>query len=163
MTSNATSAVNFPFPERKRIRAWVIREYLDNAGRRQVVCFSSGNAAQQLRVAGLDVVEVGPCGVLQSERWWTPAQIARVWPDRFDATSGHLPLTLMLDLAREYQQRLQTQVGPSAIHYIPTGSGETILCLRWAFPLTRFLPLYNVGPGTEWNAKAPLNGLVGLT
>jgi hypothetical protein len=42
-------------------------------------------------------------------------------------------------------------------YQVPTGSGETIVCLRQAFPESLFLPVYNISAGTQYNPQAPLN------
>lgn len=143
--------------ERKIIRANVIAQYIKEAGYRGVVCFSCGNAARALRAAGLMVVEVSPEGPLCPGKWWNPAEIHLVWPDLFDATSGHLPIPLMLKVARALRDHLGEL--QEATYQVPTGSGETIVCLQWAYPDKRFVPLYGLGPETRYNNEAPLNDL----
>lgn len=145
-------------PKRKAIRARVIARYVYAAGYPGVVCFSCGNAARALREAGLWVVEVGPCGELRPGKWWTPAEIHKVWPGLLDATSGHLPIPLMIEVARALQQELGDLGGGK--YRVPTGSGETITCLRWAYPAAIFEPMYGLGAGTERNPEAPLNEIV---
>lgn len=144
----------------KMLRAKVIKAHVQAAAYAGVVVFTCGNAAQALRAEGLDVLEIGPQGALLPGRWWTPAEIHRIWPERFDATSGHLPAPLMAQIA----QVLGGYLGNlrAAAYEVPTGSGETIVCLRWAYPSTRFVPVYGIGQGTEYNVAAPLNYVVGL-
>jgi hypothetical protein len=44
---------------------------------------------------------------------------------------------------------------------VPTGSGETILCLKLAFPHIQFVAEYdNSNPATEYSADAPLSTIV---
>ena len=145
------------FP-RKEWRALIIKDYVTDAGYRGVVSFSCGNAARALKDVGLYVVEVSPSGPLQPGKWWEPEEIHRAWPDLFDATSGHLPIPLMVRMADAYRRELGLLgTGP---YRVATGSGETITCLRWAYPLTDFRPVYNVGMGTEHKSEAPLNVVV---
>jgi len=159
MVSERTDAVPGPGITRltfahKSIRARIIADYLRRSGASACVCFSSGNAAYELRRCGLDVVEVGPAGDLQSRTWWKPEDIRRVWPERFDATPGHLPVFLMVRLAAAFRQSLGELPAPT--YEVPTGSGETITCLRWAYPGVQFVPIFGVGRGTEREPNAPL-------
>ena len=144
---------------RKTIRAGIIARYMDSAGYAKCICFTCGNAAQALRNAGVRVLEVGPQGQLQAGRWWTPGQIAAVWPSFFDATSGHLPIYLMAELALALAGVLGT-LDKGVAHKVPTGSGETILALRMAYPEIEFAPLYNIDRATRREEEAPLTGLV---
>jgi hypothetical protein len=150
-------AIRFPH---KQIRSRVIKDYVDAAGYRGVVVFSCGNSAAALREQGLEVVEIGPSGELKTGKWWTQAEIHRAWPDLFDATSGHLSVPLMCDIAKAFKAHLGGL--PVAERYtVPTGSGETICCLRVAYPLLDFVPTYDNGkPETEWHPDAPLNPFV---
>lgn len=142
------------FPQRKQLRAPLIAEYAKTAKYPGVVAFSCGNAAQALRDCGVDVLEIGPRGKITPAEWWTPACIHATWPHLFDATSGHLPLPLLWQIAQCFRDFL----GPLAGDYIvPTGSGETITALRMAYPLVNFRPVYNVGSGTQYDAANPLN------
>ena len=155
------SSIEFPYPNRKQRRAEVIADYITQAGYRGCVCFSCGHASAALKETGVYVVDISPTGPLVANRWWTHEEIHRVWPDLFDATSGHLPLWMMLRIA----QRLRPYLGASHFrrgtkYRVPTGSGETILCLRWAFPGILFTPVYDCGQGTEYHPEAPLNALV---
>ena len=119
------------FPN-KRLRAHVIAEYVRVSGYRGVVVFTCGNAATELRERGLEVVEIGARGDLQTKKWWKAAEIHRLHPDLFDATSGHLPACLMVEVGKAFREYLgDLQPGQYAV---PTGSGETIMCLRAAYP-----------------------------
>ncbi len=140
----------------KQIRAAVIARYVKNAGYRGVVAFSCGNATAALREAGLWVLDISPDGMLApTEKWWTPAEIHAAFPDLFDATSGHLPMYLMIEIARELKSTLGKL--PEAEYEVPTGSGETIACLRLAYPSITFTPICGIGKGTEYDSRAPLN------
>jgi len=150
------------FLERKAIRAAVIKDYCEQAGYRGVVCFSCGHASEALKAAGLYTVTVAPNGDLMANRWWTAAEIHKAWPDLLDATSGHLPMPVMRRVATEYFRALTKRL--TERHYlVPTGSGETIICLRMVFPGKKFIALYNVWQGTESCINAPLNALVKAT
>ena len=147
------------FPH-KQIRAAVIADHLRRAGRAAagVVCFSCGNASAALRAAGLDVLDVGPRGALQPRHWWTEAEIAKAFPTMFDATSGHLSTALMLRIGQAYRAHLGEL--PPAV-YVPSGSGETAVCLALAYPERRIHAVYDDSdPATTWNDAAPLNTLV---
>jgi len=145
-------------PLAKALRADLIAGYVRQAGLPGVVCFSCGNASAALRRVGLYVVDVSPSGDVEARRWWQPAEIARAWPHLFDATSGHLPLPLMAQLAAA----LRAAMGPlePGPHDVPTGSGETILCLRWAYPGVAFRAVYGGTRATRYEAQAPLVQLV---
>jgi len=144
----------------KRLRAEAIAEYVRAAGVGGVVCFTCGNAAEELRRQGLHVVEVGPRGELDAGWWWPAERIARTWPHLLDATSGHLPAPLMARVAEAFRRYL----GPldmDVVHEVASGSGETVVCLAWAYPECRFAAVYDGRrPETRYGRQAPLNGLV---
>jgi hypothetical protein len=143
----------------KQIRSRVIATYVREAGYRGVVVFSCGNSATALREQGLEVFEVGPRGDLQTEKWWPQAKIHRAWPDFFDATSGHLSVSLMGDIARAFRAHLGEL--PASRYTVPSGSGETICCLRVAYPLLDFEASYDDRkPETRRDPEAPLNSFV---
>ena len=144
--------------ENKRIRAEVIRRYLSGRHNKKVVCFSCGNASRELTAAGLEVIDVSPSGVLTANRWLTQQEISEMFPQCFDATSGHLPFELMLKIAEAFKQTLGVLKGRR--YLVPTGSGETIVCLKLAYPDTEFVAVYNMGKPTEYCKDAPLNKLV---
>jgi hypothetical protein len=148
--------LNFPH---KQIRARVIAEFVRAAGYQGVVVFTCGNAAKTLRDEGLSVTEVGPRGDLKTDKWWTIAEIHRAWPDLLDATSGHLTVPLMGDIAKAYLAHLGDL--PAGRYSVPSGSGETVTCLRIAYPLLTFDPSYNNDkPETTRHPGAPLNAIV---
>lgn len=146
------------FPH-KQIRARVIAEYVRQAGYRGVVVFTCGNAAKTLRDENLEVVEVGPRGDLKTDKWWTMSEIHKAWPDLFDATSGHLAVPIMGDIAKAYKEHLGA-LKPGR-YSVPSGSGETVLCLGVAYPQLTFDPTYdNSKPETTRHDNAPLNTFV---
>jgi hypothetical protein len=148
------------FPH-KQIRAKVIAEFVRAAGYRGVVVFTCGNAAKTLRDVGLEVTEIGPRGDLKTDKWWTMAEIHRAWPDLFDATSGHLTVPLMADIAKAYRAHLGNL--PAGRYSVPSGSGETVTCLRLLYPLVTFDATYdNDKPETTRHPDAPLNAFVEL-
>lgn len=145
------------FP-RKQIRAVVIADYIRAAGYPGCICFSCGNASKALKDTGLEVVDISPIGDLQpTSKWWLPEEVYKVWPHLFDATSGHLPAFLMIRIAEAFKKQLGDLTGRIEV---PTGSGETIQCLRWAYPKVEFVPMFNCGPGTQKDEQAPLLGIV---
>lgn len=142
----------------KHERAVVIRAYMAAAGLTRAVCFSCGNAANSLRAVGIrDLVEVGPGpqANMCPTGWWTPAEIHNTWPDRFDATSGHLPAPLMTRIAHRMRQRFPD---PTPRITIPAGSGETIVVWHIAHPTVTISAVYDDrDPSTTYNEEAPLN------
>ena len=156
-----TEVLKFP---NKQLRARAIVRHVLKAGYAGIVCFTCGNAADALRQQlddKLPLVEVGPRGRLKTDRWWTPEEIRRTWPALFDATSGHLPFPLMIQVASEFKDHLNWKVKPGQQYFVPSGSGETILCLSLAFPDTSFCAVYdNKRPATTRDADAPLNSVI---
>lgn len=143
-------------PPTKKLRSLVIAAHLAESGHVGVVCFTCGNAGRALEAVGLHVVAVGDHEDLRPGTWWTPGRIAWTWPHLFDATPGHLPMPLMVQLA----QLLRDEVGtldPALRYRVPTGSGETILCLRMAYPNVVFAPWHREDdPATRRDDQAPL-------
>jgi hypothetical protein len=164
--------VPLEFPA-KLLRAKVIARHVQEAGLRGVVVFSCGNAAEALRVAFADtdkvVVEVGRKGRLHTNEndWWTPTDIARDWPGLFDATSGHLSIPLMKEIGMEFRKYFERLLGgnglASGYYTVPTGSGETILCLSLVYPEEThlFVAQYDdLKPETTFDKEQPLNSLI---
>lgn len=144
------------FPERKKIRARIIANHIRRTSYRGVVAFSCGNATRELKLQGLQVIDISPAGDLRStEKWWTVQEIHEVFPDYFDATSGHLTAALMVEIAKAFREHIGAL--PEKAYKVPTGSGETIICLRWAYPEIIFIPIYNISAGTVFDIHAPLN------
>lgn len=140
----------------KRIRAEVIKEYLQEAGLPlKVVCLTCGNASKQLSAIGVEVIEV-----TEAEHWWEYSEIQKYY-GVFDATSGHLPFPLMEKISVRLSKQNIT-ITPHEINLIATGSGETFVTMSLAYPHTRFKPVYNMDRATQYNAEAPLNELVRL-
>lgn len=151
--------------DQKAIRARVIERYMREAGYAQAVCFTCGNAARALRRRGVTLWAVSHRGgegineVLAPGEWYTPATVARRFGKTyFDATSGHLPMPLMVEIARELREAVALALDREWL--VPTGSGETIVTLRLAFPENRFVPVRLGTPETEYSEHAPLNLVV---
>lgn len=127
---------------------------MQEASIQTAVCFTCGNAADWLRNMGVDVISIGHGQDLEPKGWWKPCRIQKTWPHAFDATSGHLPLPLMLDIAKT----LNSVLGDlrEGEYEVPTGSGETVFCLRLAYPRIKFVPVFGVGKGTERDDNNPL-------
>lgn len=142
------------FPN-KAIRARVIAKYVRRAGYRGVVCFSCGNASAELRKVLPFVVDISPTGGLVPTLQWSPEAIHTTWPELLDATSGHLPVFLMIRVAGAFREYLGF-LSPKTLYHVPTGSGETITCLRWAYPAVHFTPCSDGTPATKADARAPL-------
>jgi len=131
---------------------------MKRCGYRGCVCFSCGNASEALKKQGLYVFDVAPQGSLNANKWWTPEEIHKAWPDLFDATSGHLPIHLMNEIAAAFKTFLGNL--PEHCYSVPTGSGETIICLKLVYPDIEFIPVYDLDPATKYEPDAPLNDLV---
>lgn len=145
-------------PDAKKIRADVIASHMRDAGIAECVCFSCGNASAALKKV-VNTLDISPHGDLAPTRWWTPEEIKLVWPSRLDATSGHLPVYLMARIAAVFEVSLQLQHGVA--YEVPTGSGETLICLRMAFPAITFYPITRGTPATRWDDRSPLYPLFG--
>lgn len=143
----------------KKLRAKAIRAYMERYGYEKAVCFSCGNASRELKNAGIKTLDISETGDLQALRWFTIGEIKNAFPGYFDATSGHLPMECMLYVAEEYKKYLHEL--PSEI-YLPTGSGETLVCLKLAFPGVKINAVYNQSPATKYEKEAPLNRLVAV-
>lgn len=140
----------------KKIRAEVIKEYLTAAGQDKCICFTSGNAGKALKKVGLKVITVGENEPLLPLKWFSYNEIAEL--GLFDATSGHLPMPLIVEIA----QRLKKKLKKLDKIELPTGSGETLLCLKLAFPQAKITAVYNLDRPTHYSNYAPLNSLVEL-
>ena len=147
----------------KTLRSSVIKGYIGN---RKTVCFSCGNASRELKLAGVDTIEIGKHGIFTPNHWFTQKEIVDIFPDCFDATPGHLSIELMTLIGRKYKQYLDRNNLINLMCYdILCGSGETLVCLKLAYPEKHFNAIYNVKDleeATEYNENAPLNNLVEL-
>lgn len=141
----------------KRIRAQVVKEYMERNGITQAVCFSCGNASRELAKAGVNLVDISPRGDMTANRWFTLEEIRRIFPTAFDATSGHLPIDLLNTIADRIKQEVTLD---KPAYRVATGSGETIVVLSIAFPDIAFVPVYDIDEATAYNEQAPLNGIV---
>ncbi len=146
-------------PNRKKARAKLIKKYMADCGYDKAVCFSCGNASRALKNEGIETVDISPAGDLEARRWWSMAEIKRSFPGMFDATSGHLPIELMNMLAQEYRDEVgDVNEKPC---YVPSGSGETVLCLSIAYPEIKFIAVYDMTKAwLRYETKAPLNEIV---
>lgn len=145
------------FPN-KTIRSQVVLDYAINAGYQGIVIYSCGNASNELiKLAQGQIEIIAP----QSDTWLSQEEIAKKYRGYFDATSGHLPLFLMQRISNEYRAWFDDRGGlPSGNLVVPTGSGETIVCLQIAYPDRSFVAQYNVDRGSQYNDEAPLNDFV---
>lgn len=142
----------------KAIRSVVIKHYMSGTWEK-AVCFSCGNAAKELEKVGVYVVHIGPHGVLAPRKWFSQREIHQIFPAYFDATPGHLPNELLGELGAAYAAHLGEL--PEKV-YVPTGSGETLLCLAMAYPGTQFVAVYNLDEATKYEPQCPLNRMVEL-
>lgn len=144
------------FPN-KKIRAEVIKKYLQRQNKNKVVCFSCGNASKELKNQGLDVLDISPYGKLVANDWFTSGEIAELFPERFNATSGYLPFDLMLEIALKFKSYLGELKG---VVNVPCGSGETLLCLSLVYD-NEFVACYdNSNSATTYDKENPLNDII---
>ena len=127
----------------------------------KMVCFTSGNAGKMLRKYNADVLCIGEHEELKPSRWFTPLEIRQMFPDRLDVTSGHLSIADMTTIGLTYRA-LIGDLDANEIYDIPTGSGETLVSLKLAYPEIRFRAAYNIDEHTAYSEEAPLNDLVEL-
>ena len=144
----------------KQLRAKVIKKHLNNLGINKCVCFTCGNASKYLRFEGINVISVGKNELLIPNKWFSYTEIQNNFNNIFDATSGHLPMPLMIDIAKELRARDYGNLKKKVTYLVPTGSGESIICLQIAFPNISFKPVRLSNPQTEYNKDAPLNDLL---
>lgn len=143
----------------KQTRANAIKRYMERNGIQRAVCFSCGNASRYLKEAGVNVLDISPTGDLEALRWFSMEEIRSVYKDTFDATSGHLPMDLMNEIANELAEKIENPGSDTC--YVSAGSGETIVCLSLAFPEASLVAVYdNSSQATEYSEHAPLNKLV---
>lgn len=120
----------------KRIRAEVIKEYLDG---KQCFCFSCGNSSLALRQAGADVIGISPHNALSATTYITPQKAQAIFKC-FNATSGCLPLFLMEKIAHKVRNQIPKKMFASKkTIYVPTGSGETLFTFSYIFPVRRLV------------------------
>ena len=157
--------LNFPH---KQLRAEVIRDYIYRVygPDKKIICFSCGNASDALKFKGLNVLDIGTHGAFTPNYWFEQAEINYLFPDYFDATCGHLSMEVMLKLAHKYKQWIDDNYDELDDEYdIYCGSGETLVCLKLAYPNIAYNAVYNVPSllaETEYYKYAPLNKLVEL-
>lgn len=130
---------------------------MDKNGYNRAVCFSCGNASRELVKAGVDVLDISPFGDLEAHRWFTISDVASCFHGFFDATSGHLPMDCMLMVSDEFKSELGDMSGTIDL---PTGSGETLVCLKLAYPSLSIRAVYDLDEATKYDDMAPLNRLV---
>lgn len=149
------------FPN-KAIRAQAIKEYIAGQGYAGAVCCSCGNASRELRLAGVHTIDISPTGDLIARRWFTQNELHSMFPTYFDATSGHLPFQLMAIIAARYKMYIDSRFGgiPGPEVVVPTGSGETLFCLKLAYPEARFIAAYNLDEATRYDKENPFNVVV---
>ena len=139
----------------KRWRAWYLSRKFGSGTR--LVCFTCGNCGDALKKFFDDVVIIGgERGDFTANRWFTDAEIQNIFPDRYDATSGNLTVSLMAELG-DFYKCIIGDLSEDEIYYVPTGSGETICSLSYAYPNIKFVAVYNLDEATKYEECAPLN------
>lgn len=97
---------------------------------------------------------IAPNGVFSPNRWLSPSEIRAIFPNYFDATSGHLPLDLMVRIALKLQG---TYSPPCSSLEVMSGSGETAIILKMAFPHLYIVPLWGDDEATRYEENGNLN------
>ncbi len=120
----------------KRIRALVIKDYLEG---RQCFCFSCGNSSRALQLVGANVIGISPHDSLKVNTHVTPKRAQAIFKC-FNATSGYLPLFLIEKIADELIERLPCDVFTNKRPIcVPVGSGETLFTFSYVFPINRLI------------------------
>lgn len=145
--------------DNKLIRAEVIKNFLAGKKYDGVVCFSCGNATRALKKVGLTTIDISPSGDFIANHWFTPSDVAAIFPTYFDATSGHLSLEVMELIGKAFKEHLGELPN---VNYVPSGSGETLVCLKLAYPDKKFVAVYNLDDATKFDEEATLNKLVSI-
>lgn len=145
---------------RKAIRAILIKMYMQKAGYKQAVGFSCGNGNAALKKIGVDVLDISNYGELRANKWWKPEEINKHFPAHFDATSGHLSVYLLNELGKLLKQYIGN-LDKNSKYLVPSGSGETVVALKLAYPQIHFIAVYSkTNPSTLYEQNAPLNTVV---
>lgn len=145
----------------KSVRALVIKAYMERQHIHYAVCFSCGNASAYLREIGVPLLDVSPHGDMTANRWFTVEEVRGFFPLAFDATSGHLPIHIMRRIADGLKEALCGEFETDTEYEVLSGSGETVLCLKMAFPDILFTPVYDDrDEATKFCEEAPLNPLI---
>lgn len=163
-----TQVLRFP---NKVLRTGPIVQHVLNGGYPGAFIFTCGNAGKPLEKAlkavGKRYWEFGVNGNMTPNRWHTPDEIHALAPDMFDATSGHLAVPLLYRIAREFYDYFGQPVNGGHLkddvnYIVPSGSGETILCLRMVYPHARLLAAYdNTKPETTRDTEnVAMNALI---
>jgi len=142
----------------KQLRAAWIATYCKSAGYAGVSCLTCGTTGVALieacRKEGLECrVFSNPC------KWWGNAEFIKYNGTQFfDATSGHIPLFIICQLGKVYREYLG-EISEETIT-VPTGSGETALSLRIAYPDKIIIAQYGESAEIKRDTDAPLNAAV---
>jgi len=138
----------------KKIRSDLLFKILGDV---PVVVYTCGNSAIELKKSGFtDVLDIGDKGTYQPNNWHYSYFIKKLFPNRIDLTSGHLPVDLCYLLGKEYSNQLSEL--PSVV---PSGSGETVLSLALANPERSFKAEFNNDfPHTTLNEENKITALL---
>lgn len=142
----------------KQLRAAWIAAYCKRAGYAGVTCLTCGTTGIALieacRKEGLE------CRVFSNpQRWWGNAEFIEYNGTQFfDATSGHIPLFIICALGEVYREYLG-EISDDEI-VVPTGSGETALSLRVAYPNKTIIAQYGESAEIKRDLHAPLNSAI---
>lgn len=145
----------------KQIRACVIHEYMLQNGYDHCVCFSCGNATRALKAEGVSCISISPDGDLTANRWWSISEVRKAFANAFDATSGHLPIDVLIAIAKKYREAFSDVFVKGKEYVIPTGSGETVFCLSMAFKDIKFIAQWRKDdPSCEMSVEAPMTEII---
>lgn len=108
-------------------------------------------------MVGVKTLDISKSGDFEALRWFKQYEIKDMFPNYFDATSGHIPIECMKLVANTFKEYLHDI--PEEI-LLPTGSGETLIELKMAFPQCKITAVYNLDEATQFDEGCVLNDLV---
>jgi hypothetical protein len=144
--------------EIKRLRAEFLAQHCVRSGFTGIACLTCGTTGIAL-IHACQKHDL-ECRVFSNpKRWWSNEEfIKHNGTQFFDATSGHIQLLLMCKLGLIYRGLLG-DIEDSSIT-VPSGSGETALSLKFAYPDKIIIAEYGNTKETKKEPYAPLNEIV---
>ena len=132
----------------KDVRSKIIKKYL---GDDKCFCFSCGNAVDYLRKHKVNVIGVSDRDLIKANKEINVYESKEIF-GCFNATSGNLPVSLMYEISKEIKKKLPKEMFQNNKKIIvPMGSGETLFCLSFLFPIERLIGVYGDNPHIKYD------------